>query len=109
MKERQQWFGKNICDVCGGEIKNVLYDAKRTDKADEWATMCQKCYQRHGAEIRWGSGQKYEEEDGVFYLTAGGAPDEKEMEARTFPDQSSLDMFLRIMFANIEAEEKKSK
>lgn len=77
MDERQRWFGENICDICGAEIKDVLFDAQRRD-LPEWATMCQKCYDVYGTPIAWGSGQKYEEEDGVFYLTAGGQPEEED-------------------------------
>ena len=77
MAERQQWFGEKTCDICGCEIKGVLYDTKRRDRAPEWATMCSKCYPDYGSFIFWGSGQKYEEdEDGEFYLVAGGMPDD---------------------------------
>ena len=77
MAERQRWFGERICDICGCEIKGVLYDTKRRDRAPEWATMCSSCYPDYGSFIFWGSGQKYEEDDdGEFYLVAGGMPDD---------------------------------
>ena len=75
MQERQQWFGEKTCDICGCEIKGVLYDTVRKDRKPEWATMCSECYPEYGSFIFWGSGQKYEEdEDGEFYLVAGGMP-----------------------------------
>ena len=75
MQEREQWYGEKTCDICGCEIKGVLYDTKRKDRAPEWATMCSECYPNYGSFIFWGSGQKYkEDEDGEFYLVAGGMP-----------------------------------
>gem|GEM_PF-5441423 len=43
-----------------------------------WATMCERCFQQHGAGVGWGIGQKYEQgEDGDFYLTDGMEKDEQ--------------------------------
>ena len=95
MAERQQWFGEKTCDICGKEIKGVLYDACRKD-TPEWATMCRKCYRFYGSPIGWGSGQKYEEEDGEFYLTAGGEPEENDS-AKVDQDISVNDI-LRMFF-----------
>ena len=97
MAERQQWFGEKICDICGCEIKGVLYDTKRRDRAPEWATMCSACYPEYGSFIFWGSGQKYEEdEDGEFYLVAGGEPEENDS-AKVDQDISVNDI-LRMFF-----------
>ena len=93
MAERQQWFGKKICDICGEEIKGVLYDTRRRD-IPEWATMCRKCYCACGSAIGWGSGQKYEEDDGKFYLVAGGEPQEDDF-AKIDPDVNDI---LRMFF-----------
>ena len=95
MAERQQWFGEKICDICGKEIKGVLYDACRKD-TPEWATMCRKCYRFYGSPIGWGSGQKYEEENGEFYLVAGGEPEENDS-AKVDQDISVNDI-LRMFF-----------
>ncbi|MBE6359271.1 MAG: hypothetical protein E7057_08530 [Lentisphaerae bacterium] len=96
MAERQQWFGEKICDICGCEIKGVLYDACRRD-VPEWATMCSRCYCTYGSAIGWGSGQKYEEdEDGEFYLVAGGEPEENDS-AKVDQDISVNDI-LRMFF-----------
>ena len=95
MEERQQWFGENICDICGKEIKGVLYDACRRD-VPEWATMCRSCYRSCGSAIGWGSGQKYEEQDGKFYLTAGGEPEENN-KASGNPD-ADINELLRMFF-----------
>ena len=93
MGERQRWFGENVCDICGNEIKGVLYDACRRD-IPEWATMCSKCYCACGSAIGWGSGQKYEEEDGKFYLVAGGESQEDDF-AKINPDVNDI---LRMFF-----------
>lgn len=93
MKERQRWFGENVCDICGEEIKDVLYDTRRRD-IPEWATMCRKCYRTYGSDIGWGSGQKYEEEDGKFYLVAGGEPQEDDF-TKINPDVNDI---LRMFF-----------
>jgi ribosome-binding protein aMBF1 (putative translation factor) len=95
MAERQQWFGEKTCDICGKEIKGVLYDACRKD-TPEWATMCRKCYRFYGSPIGWGSGQKYEEENGEFYLVAGGEPEENDS-AKVDQDISVNDI-LRMFF-----------
>lgn len=95
MQERQQWFGEKTCDICGKEIKGVLYDACRKD-TPEWATMCRKCYRFYGSDIGWGSGQKYEEENGEFYLTAGGEPEENDSNKEN-PDMDVNDI-LRMFF-----------
>ena len=95
MQERQRWFGENVCDICGCEIKGVLYDACRRD-VPEWATMCRKCYRTYGSDIGWGSGQKYEEENGEFYLTAGGEPEENDSNKEN-PDMDVNDI-LRMFF-----------
>lgn len=95
MKERQRWFGENVCDICGEEIKGVLYDTRRRD-IPEWATMCRKCYRTYGSDIGWGSGQKYEEENGEFYLTAGGEPEENDSNKEN-PDMDVNDI-LRMFF-----------
>lgn len=95
MEERQRWFGENVCDICGCEIKGVLYDACRRD-VPEWATMCRKCYRTYGSDIGWGSGQKYEEENGEFYLTAGGEPEENDSNKEN-PDMDVNDI-LRMFF-----------
>ena len=87
MAERQQWFGEKTCDICGKEIKGILYDACRKD-TPEWATMCRKCYRFYGSPIGWGSGQKYEEENGEFYLVAGGEPEEN--------DSAKVDQDIRV-------------
>ena len=96
MAERQQWFGEKICDICGCEINGVLYDTIRKDRKPEWATMCGKCYPEYGSFIFWGSGQKYEEEDGKFYLVAGGEPEENDS-AKVDQDISVNDI-LRMFF-----------
>lgn len=96
MAERQQWFGEKTCDICGKEIKGVLYDACRKD-TPEWATMCRKCYRFYGSPIGWGSGQKYEEdEDGKFYLIAGGEPEENN--AAKVDQDISVNDILRMFF-----------
>ena len=95
MAERQQWFGEKTCDICGCEIKGVLYDACRKE-TPEWATMCRKCYRFYGSPIGWGSGQKYEEENGEFYLVAGGEPEENDS-AKVDQDISVNDI-LRMFF-----------
>ena len=95
MQERQQWFGEKTCDICGKKIKGVLYDACRKD-TPEWATMCRKCYRFYGSPIGWGSGQKYEEENGKFYLTAGGEPEENDSNKEN-PDMDVNDI-LRMFF-----------
>ena len=95
MAERQRWFGERICDICGCEINGVLYDACRKD-VPEWATMCRKCYRTYGSDISWGSGQKYEEENGEFYLTAGGEPEENDSNKEN-PDMDVNDI-LRMFF-----------
>lgn len=95
MAERQRWFGERICDICGCEINGVLYDACRRD-VPEWATMCSKCYCACGSAIGWGSGQKYEEDDGEFYLVAGGEPEENDSNLKN-PDMDVNDI-LRIFF-----------
>ena len=95
MEERQRWFGEKVCDICGEEIKGVLYDTRRRD-VPEWATMCRKCYSTYGSDIGWGSGQKYEEENGEFYLTAGGEPEENDSNKEN-PDIDVNDI-LRMFF-----------
>ena len=95
MEERQRWFGETVCDICGEEIKGVLYDTRRRD-VPEWATMCRMCYRTYGSDIGWGSGQKYEEENGEFYLTAGGEPEENDSNKEN-PDMDVNDI-LRMFF-----------
>jgi ribosome-binding protein aMBF1 (putative translation factor) len=95
MVERQRWFGENVCDICGEEIKGILDDTRRRD-VPEWATMCRKCYRTYGSDIGWGSGQKYEEENGEFYLTAGGEPEENDSNKEN-PDMDVNDI-LRMFF-----------
>ena len=80
ISKKERWFGDTICDICGEDIHGLLYDAARSD-CNEWATMCQKCFDSYGKGVGWGVGQRYEEnEDGRFYLVAGGAPDEEQYE-----------------------------
>ena len=58
--------------------------------------MCRKCYRFYGSPIGWGSGQKYEEENGEFYLVAGGEPEENDS-AKVDQDISVNDI-LRMFF-----------
>ena len=84
--EKSRWFGDTTCDICGKDIHGLLYDAARSDR-NEWATMCHECFESYGKGVEWGVGQQYEEdEDGVFYLVAGGPTDEETYEEDSIGD-----------------------
>ena len=47
----------NQCDLCGGVLGNVFFDAKTY--FGSWATQCESCFQRSNGKVGWGHGQKY--------------------------------------------------
>lgn len=51
------WFGETVCDICGEEISDILYDAKIREGC--WATLCESCWNVHGIGLGTGKGQKY--------------------------------------------------
>ena len=68
------WSSSSKCDFCGKDCGSVLYDAltKYMGMQGPWATMCQKCYEKHGIGVLGlGLGQKYELKDGKYVKTGG--------------------------------------
>ena len=64
------WYGSTKCDVCENECVEILYDAKTNLGC--WATMCNRCYIKHGLGVGKGVGQKYvKNEQGKFKKVAG--------------------------------------
>ena len=64
------WYGFTKCDICGNECVDILYDAKTNLRC--WATMCKKCYIKHGLGVGTGVGQKYiKNKHGKFQKIAG--------------------------------------
>ncbi len=67
-----RWEMEKECDICHCLITGELYYAQRRDRPLEWATMCSKCFGKHGIRLGVGYGQKYvQAKDGEFYLVQG--------------------------------------
>ena len=64
------WLSKipEKCDLCGGKIGRVFYDAKTP--YGPWALVCHRCYTAHKMATGVGRGQKYETKTGA--LLKGG-------------------------------------
>lgn len=45
------------CDVCGGKLAKVMYDAKTRN--GQWGCLCHDCFHREGGKLGTGLGQKY--------------------------------------------------
>ncbi len=58
MKKQTTWSGSHNCDICGKLCENTLYDART--RFGTWGIMCEECFQKHGAGLGPGSGQKYQ-------------------------------------------------
>lgn len=73
MSEKKLWYGETTCDLCHHEITDTLYDAAVRYVGFPWATMCEKCYKKHGVKkLGQGFGQKYVKNvDGEFEKVEG--------------------------------------
>jgi len=62
-KKKQYWLGAHVCDLCGKQEPDLLYDCPIRGRG-VWAIMCESCYARYGTKL----GQKYKKvnEDGVI-------------------------------------------
>lgn len=54
---KKTWAGETVCDICGEEIVDTLYDARIREGC--WATLCESCWKVHGIGLGIGKGQKY--------------------------------------------------
>ena len=74
----KRWLSPfDSCDICKGPIKGkVPYFVDGKLKGHSmWALMCPKCFEKHGAGIGYGGGQKYDGTTGI--LLEGGSPDDE--------------------------------
>lgn len=55
----KKWMGSKPvkCDLCGGELEDVFYDARTT--SGPWGILCSMCFAVHGVGIGTGMGQIY--------------------------------------------------
>ena len=56
--KKKYWFGETPtnCDICGGRIGSVFYDASTQYG---WAKLCHSCFTSHRCKLGVGLGQKY--------------------------------------------------
>lgn len=65
-----KWYGDKICDFCGQECGEDLYDG--LTNLCSWAVMCNKCFENHGTKLGLGYGQHYRKnEDGEYIKIEG--------------------------------------
>jgi hypothetical protein len=69
-----QWMGETTCNLCRKPIEGHLYDAKLR-AGHSWATLCQRCFSRHGIGLGTGYGQEYaerKEDDKTIWVKTSG-------------------------------------
>lgn len=76
-----RWIGATPtqCDLCGGSIADVFYDARLPRYRGKWGTICTTCFHLQHCTLGVGHGQRYERRgEKHFVCTAGGRDAYKE-------------------------------
>ena len=75
------WFGKQICDLCHGDIHYDLYHGVVMGK-HKWVVLCAECWCEHGIGLGLFRGQHYHRSDTrhLFGLVAGGDTENRRAE-----------------------------
>lgn len=63
------------CDFCGAAFEKKEYFVDGQTQSGAWANMCNRCYEKNGTGIGWGTGQLYRNR-GIhgWQCIAGGNP-----------------------------------
>lgn len=62
MSGSAKWRGDKpeTCEMCGGNLGSVFYDAKIPSMSPLWGLLCHSCFTAYGCKLGTGQGQKYD-------------------------------------------------
>lgn len=67
-------IGKHLKATHGHDLNGVVYDARIPAAGNQWGHLCQNCFDKYGAGLGIGKGQKFEKKPGSdrWIRVAGG-------------------------------------
>jgi hypothetical protein len=69
------WRGEiKRCDTCGHDFENDKFMVDGAIESGHWACMCSRCYLEHSAQIGWGKGQLYMQNQEGWLQVGGFGP-----------------------------------